>query len=736
MLKKTKHNILFLSTFPPRECGIATFTKDLVNAINKKFKPVIKSRVIAINNEVTDIYNYDKSVIGRISATNIEDYANAANKINEDDDIRLIHVQHEFGIFGGENGNHLVPFFQVIKKPVFITFHSVLPKPKRNLKRTVRFLMQGSKAVIVMNELSKKILEKEYEAENSKVVVIPHGIPRVQFNNGAKEKQSLGLNGKIILSTFGLLSKGKGIEYAIRALPKVVKRFPKILYLVIGETHPVIRKREGEHYRNFLKNEVERSRLKDYVKFYNKYLTLDEIVSYLKATDIYISPSIDLRQSVSGTLSYALGCGRPVISTASSYARSIVTRQRGILVKPKNSKAIARALLALLKDPETRAKMSHTSYAETRHMTWPNVALAHFNLYRKYTSFAKKETIPAITLKHLGKLTDKLGVIQFAKHTKPDIRHGYCVDDNARAIIVAAKYWGYSKNKYALNLLGTYLNFVEFVQKPNGLFANFVNSKKFIDDVEFSEDAQGRTIWALGFLLSQRTIPTSTKSQAEKILRKAIPKIKNLKSPRAIAFAILGLFFYNQAYPKSRYKNVFKRLADYQVKCFQKTASKDWPWFENYLTYSNSKLPESLFYSYMATGKKIYLEIAEKSLRFLIKTTFDGERFSPIGQGGWYFRYGRRSYFDQQPEETSSMVQTLLVAYQATKKELYKKYTIQAFKWFLGKNHLNQVIYDETTGGCHDGLGRYTINMNQGAESTISYLLARLAIKELYDIKS
>jgi len=697
--------------------------------MGKKFNPVVKSRVIAINNESTDIYNYDSNVMRQISAINIEDYVDLANEVNKDQNIKLVHVQHEFGIFGGEHGKHLIPFFQVIKKPIIITFHSVIPEPSRHLKHNVQFIIENSRAVVVMNELSKEILEKEYGAEESKIVVIPHGIPQTTFNNGEEEKKRLGFKDKIILSTFGFLSRGKGIEYVIRALPNIVKQFPNTLYLIMGETHPVVRKAEGESYRNFLKKEVGRLKLKNNVRFYNKYLTHAEVIPYLKATDVYLSPSLDPKQSVSGTLSLALGCGRPVISTNSSYAKYLITPGKGILIEPKNSKIISKEVLNLLKNPSYGKQMAHTAYIETRHMTWPNVAIAHFNLYQKYINIAKEKKLPPITLNHLKNLTDTFGIIQFAKHIKPDKRYGYSIDDNTRAMIVTVDYWTQTNNKQALELIQIYLNFIKFVQKPNGKFANSVTSKKIIKDLNTSEDATGRALWALGYLIAQNSLPLEMRIRAEKIFQKAVPTIKNINSPRAIAFIILGLYFYKQIHP-SHYKSVFKKLADTQIGFFLQANSKNWVWYEDFLTYSNSKLPESLFYAYLIIKKKLYLDVAEKSLKFLMGITFEKDYFSPIGQKGWYFRFGKRAYFDQQPEETSSMVQTLIIANQVTKKEIYKKRALLTFQWFLGKNHLNQMVYDETTGGCYDGLGEYSLNINQGAESTISYLLARLAIEK------
>ena len=722
-------SIAYLSTYPPRECGIASFTKDLVEAVQRKYNPALKPKVLAINNDITDIYAYERQVIKQIAAENIEDYIQLAKELNDAPDLKLVHIQHEFGIFGGNWGDYLIPFFQTVEKPVVVTLHTVLPRPNRTVLRLTQLICEHSKAVIVMNELSKEILLADYGAQESKVHVIPHGIPYVPTPNGQSEKAKLGLQNYLVLSTFGLLSPGKGIEYALRALPPLTKKYPNLLYLVMGVTHPVVRKHAGEAYRNFLLKEVNRLGLQNHVRFYNKYLAIDEITSFLRATDVYISPSLDRNQSVSGTLAYALGCGTPVVCTDSLYAKSIVTPNTGILVRPKDAKVITKALRELCADPKLVKEMGKTAFAETRHMTWPNVAFSHFQLYQKLVPLQDEQKLPPLNLAHLAKLTDGFGIIQFAKHTEPDLRYGYAVDDNARAMIVAAMA---AKREYpgALDLLKTYLAFVQFVQKPNGSFANLVNAKHKIPHQPESHDAQGRTLWGLGFVCGQEHLPAELRKTAGKLFQKALGTIVRIESPRAAAFAIIGLYWYLQTKQSVKARNLLEKLAERQLKRFGETASKEWPWFEDSLTYSNSKLSESLLYAYAACKKKAYLSCAEKSLEFLIQTTFAKGYFSSIGQNGWYARSGKRAYFDQQPEDACSMAQTLLVAYQITGKERYLKLAHDAFQWFLGKNHLNQMVYDETTGGCYDGLGQQTINLNQGAESTISYLLARLAIEK------
>jgi len=723
-------SILYLSTYPPRECGIATFTKDLAEALQRKYNPALKPKILAINNDVTDIFAYDRHVVKQICAGNIEDYIALARELNETPEVKLVHIQHEFGIFGGNWGDYLIPFFQTVQKPVIVTFHTVLPNPSSTLSRVVKFILHHVQMVIVMNEFSRQILIEDYGAAEEQIAVIPHGIPYVASPNGQTEKKRMGLEDHLVLSTFGLLSPGKGIEYALRALPPVAKRFPELLYLIIGVTHPLVRKAAGESYRNFLQTEVRRLRLQHYVRFYNKYLSIEEITSLLRSTDVYISPSLDRNQSSSGTISYALGCGTPVICTDSLYARSLVTPNMGILVEPKKPKSITKALMELCRDPQLLKKMSKTAFAETRHMTWPNVALGHFNLYQKFVRLYDEQKLPELTLQHLQRLTDDFGIIQFAKHTKPDLRYGYSIDDNARALIVVSSALNHGKPE-ALELVDRYFKFISRMQRPSGTFANLASSKRKIVRQELSEDAQGRTLWALGYLMDQDAVPAEMRQKAEKMFRKAIPAVQKLTSPRAIAFAMLGLFYYTRVKPSASTNKLLRQLAGRQITGYLEAAGKDWLWFEQSLTYSNSKLPESLLYAYLATKEKSYLQIAEKSLHFLIDITFEKGYFSPIGQNGWYLRNGKRAYFDQQPEDASSMVQTLAAAWHATDNPKYRKLALDTFQWFLGKNHLNQIVYDEVTGGCYDGLGQHTLNLNQGAESTISYLLARLAIEEL-----
>ncbi|MDO8460121.1 MAG: glycosyltransferase [Nanoarchaeota archaeon] len=731
MKSSDRAQVLFISTYPPRECGIATFTRDLVSAIDKRSYPSIKTRVLALNRNGTNIYNYPKKVFYQINDSDIEEYIRAAKRINSNSSIKLVCIQHEFGIFGGENGSYLPAFLEILKKPVVITLHSVIPKPGDQLKKTMQSVARRVNTIIVMNRLGREILRKDYNIQTP-IQVIPHGIPYVPLVSPKAEKKRLGYEERLVLSSFGMLNEGKGYENVIGALPEIVKQFPNILYLILGETHPVVRKKEGEAYRNFLETKVKELGLEKNVKFYNKYLTLKEILNYLKATDIYISSGKDPNQITSGTLSYAMGCGRPVISTPFLHAREAVTPEKGILVKFDDSKSFQDAIFYLLLRPDKRKEMGTVAYHYTRKMTWENVALEYLDVFKKNfdVSDKYKEALPEIRFNHIMNLTDNFGIIQFAKNTVPDVSSGYCLDDAARAMLVCTKYYNKYKDVQKLKFIELYLNFIQYVQDEDGKFYNFVDSEKNINHKNWGQDAHGRALWALGYLIASNDIPEKLRYKAKAMFDKALGISQHISSPRAICFSLLGYHFYNDTYSTETSKSLIVSLSNNLVSLFKENTIDDWKWFENSLTYNNSKFPEALFYAYLTTKDKTYLDVALKSLDFLVSTCFENDLFIPIGQKGWYLRGNKRAYFDQQPLEASSMVETLLVAYKVTNNSEYLDKAKKAFHWFLGKNTLKQVLYNESTGGCYDGLGEYSININQGAESTVSYLLARISLEE------
>ena len=728
--------IVYLATFPPRQCGIATFTADLTNAIDQMFGSSVESKIIAMNPTEVSNFPYSNKVIFHINHPYKEDYVNAANMLNRLKKVKLVNIQHEFGIFGGEYGSHLLLFLEKLQKPVVVTFHTVLPNPDERMLRVVRGIMEYSKGIIVMTQASKEILTSDYKLSPDRIQVIPHGIHHVAYKTRTDAKSAFGFSGKTILSTFGFLSRGKGIEYVIDALPKVVEKFTNFRFLIAGVTHPGVLEQEGDVYRNFLIKKVNKLGLSNYVSFYNTYLDTNKLLQFLEATDIYLSTSLNPNQAVSGTLSYALGSGRPVISTAFSQAKQDITNEVGIVVDFKNSAAFADAIIKLLSNNIEYLQMGKNAYFRTRHMTWENVGISYLKYFSRFApelSLGQRK-FPPVKLTHLSKLTDDFGIIQFAKLTEPDLSSGYTLDDNARALIVATLHYKKFKTPSSLKLVPVYLNFLQHVARPDGLFDNYVNQNRTIDKQrnlqEYSEDSSARCLFALALVSTTNQIPKRLRHQAHSLFEQSLQKNIYFSSPRAIAFHIKALHCLLAKWKEPNTLAMLRSCCEQLIDLYERSRSSDWEWFEHYLTYSNATLSEALLLGYKITGESRYFEVAEKTLNFLIEHTFKEGMCTPIGQSGWFPKRGTRQYFDQQPEDVTATIQALNVMFQLTNKEYYKELAHKAFSWFLGDNVLGQVVYDRTTGGCYDGVGRTFINLNQGAESTISYLLARLSFEK------
>ena len=736
MSNADKSWIVCLSTFPPRQCGIATFTADLTNAIDQMFGPSVESKIVAMNLTEISHLPYPDKVIFQVSQLREEDYVNAAYKLNHLEKVRLVNIQHEFGIFGGEYGSHLLLLLKKLQKPVVTTFHTVLPAPDKKMRNVVQTIMKYSKGIIVMTNHAKELLKKDYGLDPDRIQVIPHGIHRVSYRTSEHAKSIFGFSGKLTLSTFGLLNPSKGIEYIIEALPPVVEKFPNARFLVAGVTHPIVLEQEGENYRNFLIKKVYELGLNDYVLFYNTYFGINKLLRFLEATDVYLSPSLNPKQTVSGTLSYALGSGRPVISTAFAQAKEDITDKVGMLVDFKKPQAFTDTLIKLLSNDELRLQMGKNAYFRTRHMVWENVALSYLKYFSQFVPELTREQrkLPPIKLTHLAKLTDNFGIIQFAKLTEPDISSGYTLDDNARALVVATLHYKKFKTPFSLKLASIYLNFLCRVTKPDGYFNNYVNPNRAVDEQrnlqENSEDSSARGLYALALVSTTKQIPKRLRHQAHSFFEQSFRKNVAFSSPRAIAFYIKALNCLLSKWKEPKALATLRSYCEQLIILYEKSRSLDWEWFEPYLTYSNAILPGALFLGYKITRERRYLEVSEKTLNFLIEHTFKNSMYIPIGQSGWFLKGGTRHYFDQQPEDTAATVGALNTMFQITKRGHYKELAHRAFNWFLGDNVLGQVVYDRTTGGCYDGVGEKSINLNQGAESSISYLLARLSFED------
>lgn len=719
-----------MGTYPPRGCGIATFNQDLLNSSQKLLGKDVLCRVAAMNFSPLDKYRYPAEVKWEIDQNKKKEYKKLAELFNADSKISGVMIQHEYGIYGGIDGEYILSFVNYYKKPLLVTLHTILPSPSIHMREITEKIIDRANIVVVLTQSSKNILEMLYPRSKGKVHVIPHGIHNTVFSTTTKAKLKLKLNKDLsILSTFGLLSRGKGIEYVIKALPQLVKKQPKILYLILGQTHPVVKREEGESYRKELISLVTQLKLEKYVRFYDQYLTLDDLFKFLKATDIYISTSVNVNQAVSGTLSYALGTGRAVVSTEFTQAKEIINNESGILVPIKDSDAYTKALISLLSNKSELEKKHLNAYRQTRPMLWSNVAL-------KYSELLKQNILPAINFTHLKNMTDDFGLFQFANLDKPNKEFGYTLDDNARALVVCSWMASMSHKNLEPQML-KYLLFIKKCQQKDGSFINYFDylHKKATtqNNQEDLEDSSARAIWALGEIMSNTKNSNSIRNTAEDIFLKALPFTKKLKHIRSSAFIIKSFAMVCDTYPqyRSRLLGYIVKHADSLLKEYDINSIKSWSWFADYLGYNNAIIPESLLIAGQITGSKIYTEKGKAALTFLINKTFSSNRYIPIGHSKWYKNNQKRSNFDQQPEDPASMILALSTAHKITNDENYLNLIGISFSWFLGNNSLQIPLYNYQNGGCYDGLHPDRVNLNQGAESLVSYLLSRIALSKL-----
>ncbi len=727
-----KSKIIFMSTYPPTQCGIATFTEDTVNAIQKIYGKSISCEIC----EITFKGEADKSSAYHLPSKNREAYAAVANDINKDDAVKLVHIQHEFGLFGGEFGNYLLDFLEVIKKPIAYTFHSVIPNPDKKLKAIVRLLCSYSEAIFVMTNQSKKILMEEYGINEKDIALVEHGTHLVRYESTDQAKKKLALEDRLILSTFGLLGEGKSIETGLKALPQIVAQFPNVLYLILGKTHPNTIVDNVDHYRNSLEAIVKELHLEKNVRFVNEYLEVHELLDYLKATDVYLFTSKDPNQAVSGTFSYAMSCSCPIVASKIPHTLESLTSDIGILADIQDSDQFAKATLKLLSDSELRTHMALNAYAKTTKTSWENTALKHIKTYQKIATDLSKIKInyPEINMDHQKAMTSDLGIFQFCKISEPDLDSGYTIDDNARALIAMCKHYKLKGEETDIPYIKIYLDFIVRCQLKKGNFINYVDQFNVVEPKnsnENLEDSNGRAIWALGYLLSLEngTLPASIVYKATLSINKTLTFAKELHSPRAIAFAVKGLYQLYLVTPTERVLNLLNHLSKKLEKTYINTASKNWNWFEEKLTYANSVLPEALLISFVVTGNEAHKKIALESMDFLISKMFFNDKFKIISNQGWHEKGAIPHEYGEQPIEACYMMYGLDLFYQTFGDPIYKKNLKLAFDWFLGKNHLNHIMYNPITGGCYDGLEKGNVNLNQGAESTVCYLSARLLVE-------
>ncbi|KIO54714.1 glycosyltransferase [Flavobacterium hibernum] len=729
-----KSKIVFLSTFPPTQCGIATYTQDTIKGITDVFGKSVSCQIC----ELVDSPKEKPTQAFTLNTKDKKEYAKVAEAINKDKSVKLVHIQHEFGLFGGNYGDYLLDFLNVIKKPLTYTFHSVIPNPNNELRTFVKLLLSYSNSVFVMTNQSKEILINDYGIEKEIITCVPHGTHIVIYETPDQAKLKFDIQDRKVLSTFGLLGEGKNIETGLQALPKIIKKEPNVLYLIIGKTHPNLIIDGVDAYRDKLEALVEDLDLKDNVRFINQYLDTNELLDYLKATDVYLFTSKDPNQAVSGTFSYAMSCACPIVASKIPHTLEVLTPDSGILVDIGNVDQFAKATIKLLSDDNLRREMGINAFRKTRASSWENVAITHMDTYKKLIENPAeiKYTYPSIQLGHIKRMTTDLGIIQFSKISIPDLESGYTLDDNARALIAICMHYKLTQDKEDLAYILIYLDFIIRCQQPKGDFINYVdqeNREHIEQNAEVNlEDSNARAIWALGTVISIGDIlPEAISKKASQCLLNSLKWAETIQSPRSIGFATKGLYLYHTAVPNLYVSAIINKLNAKLLSNYEIHATKDWKWFENYMTYGNGILPESMLFAFLTTNKPIYKKVALDSLDFLMSKMFNDKNFKVISNNGWLHKGSEPQEYGEQPIDVAYTIHTLNSFYNAFGTPEYKQKMKIAFNWFLGKNHLGQIMYNPISGGGYDGLEKENVNLNQGAESTVCYLNARLLMENL-----
>jgi glycosyltransferase involved in cell wall biosynthesis len=743
--RKRLKRIAFIGNYLPRQCGIATFTTDLCESIASEFTK-LTCFALAVN-DVEAGYSYPPRVRFELTQNDIVSYRRTADFLNINN-IDIVSLQHEYGIFGGIAGSHILALLRELRMPLVTTLHTVLRKPDPNQRKVMLELIRLSDRLVVMSQKAAEFLHDVYKTPQEKIEIIPHGIPDIPFVDSNFYKDQFGVEGKIVLHTFGLLSPNKGIENVIKALPAVLKRYPNTVYIVVGVTHPHTLKHEGESYRLSLELLAEECGVKKGIIFHNRFVSLDELVKFICTTDIYITPYINPEQIVSGTLAYVVGAGKPVISTPYWYAQELLGDNRGVLVPFNDPEAIASQVLFLLENSVKRHAMRKRCYLLGREMIWKVVAKGYLKCFesayeermrRRHAIFVAKTLsqrpldLPLLNLSHLFALTDDTGILQHSVSIVPNYNEGYTTDDNARALVLTTMLEEIMQDtEQKIDKLAIrYLAFLMYAFNPGlGRFRNFLSyGRCWLEDCG-SEDSHGRALWALGSVLG-RSKSQKLRSVAGQLFSIALPASSKFSSPRAWAFTLIGINEYLQRFSGDRAaQNIEAILVERLMDLYKHNSTPDWPWFEDILSYSNAKIPHALFLCGHRLLNNDMKDVALKALDWL--TTVQQSRegyFEPIGSNGFYRRGGERAHFDQQPIEAYGMILACLETYRVTGDERWYKEAERAFEWFLGRNNGRLPIYDTTTGGCCDSLHSDRVNENQGAESTLAFLLSLLEMR-------
>jgi glycosyltransferase involved in cell wall biosynthesis len=746
-----------IGNYLPRRCGIATFTTDLCSAISAEYG---SARLLALPvNDTEEGYDYPARVRWSLAQDDVRSYQEAAEFLNFNN-IDMVCLQHEYGIFGGPAGSHILHLLRGLKMPVVTTLHTVLREPDANQLMVMEEIAELSDRLIVMSQLSSQFLQEIFKVPGSKIDMVPHGVPDLPFLDPNFYKDRFGVEGKAVLLTFGLLSPNKGIENVIRSLPQILSKHKNVAYIVAGATHPHVLRREGDKYRAGLQALVKEMGVESQVSFHNRFVSPEEMLEFIGAADIYITPYRHEAQVVSGTLAYALGAGKAIISTPYWHAIELLDDRRGALVPFQNPDAIAQKTIELLDTPAIRHGMRKRAYLFAREMVWKRVAQGYMESFARVRSdrmespkvqFSARilpkslDQVPELKLNHLNQITDDTGILQHSIFTIPNRREGYTTDDNARALIFSVQLEHLKKDQVqrnqigrsdsaASNSAGLYLSFLEHAFNPaKGRFKNFLRYDRRWNESVGSEDSHGRALWGLGTVLG-RSRDQGLRGAAGRLFEFSLPAVLEFSSPRAWAYTLLGIQEYLDSYPGDRdAQKVRFALSHRLLEMYQSIRTPEWKWFENVLAYGNARLPQAMLLVGSACSDDRMVSAGLESLDWLSETQRCeiNSHFVPIGSQGFYRHGGERARFDQQPLEAAGAVSACLQAYRVTGDSRWRNEAWSAFNWFLGDNDLQLPLYDSVTGGCRDGLHPDRANENQGAESTLSFLMALLEMRSL-----
>jgi glycosyltransferase involved in cell wall biosynthesis len=737
--------IAVVGNYPPSRCGIATFTADLHSCLRRRL-PRAECAIVRVS-ERLGTHPTSSEVRFEVERDVPASYEQAAEFLNLGD-FSVVSLQHEFGLFGGASGANLFGLLRRLRVPLVTTLHTILSQPSAEQRRATLEISALSARMIVMSERGRTFLRDVYGVPPAKVDVIPHGIPDVAFAQPDAFKAAHGLEGKKVLLTFGLLSPNKGIEHVLRALPEIVASLPNTVYVVLGATHPNLVREHGEAYRESLEALAVDLGISENVRFLNQFVDIGQLKSFLQAADVYVTPYSNVAQITSGTLAYAFGCGKAIVSTPYWHAEELLADARGVLVPFADSGAFAREIRLLLSDDERRMAMSQRAYAAGRAMVWDRVAEAYartFDLARrnrvdrllnavpKSTPDTGSRKLPHLELEHLRRMTDTTGLLQHACFTFPNYSEGYCLDDNARALLLSVLLEESSTDRELERLETVYASFVNHAfDAGSGRFHNFMGfDRRWLDSVG-SDDSQGRALWALGTCVN-RSLRAEPRTWAAGLMRRAMPAMTSIGSPRAWAFTLLGLREYSLRLPGDcGARELRDRLLARLLELYDRVSTPDWLWPEPLLAYENARLPQALIAGGESAGDRHMLEVGLNSLRWLVGVQSAPRRhFRPIGTNGFFVRGEERANFDQQPVEAQATVSACASAYQATRDPFWYFEARRAFDWFVGRNDLGISLFDPHTGACCDGLHLDRVNQNRGAESTLACLLALAEMQRL-----